>query len=448
MMSWFRMLFCSSLALACSGDVAELGDGPLTPSGASSAGDIGCESGIDCQGGQCQECFLETCFCDSSEDFKLPACVADGASLAGPPLLSADGKSLQFTVTSTGGKLGFYHWTQRYGLKQMPLGPEATYTAAGISADGRQVLLLETDLTAFVQTGEGPLAFVYRYDIESNSGSVISTGLLAGSAQMLPSGVVVGASRGADGARYLSRWSERRGLEVLSDVPNLLPRAATPDGSSIVGQLNGYDTPFLWSERGGLVGDLAAAIAAGQTLDVQAISADGSTIAGKFGGSSGVYRWSAADGLDEMPGALVDQLIAGAFVSANLLLSDDGAVLAGMLQPEKRPSEMYPSTNEGVPFVWTREFGFVQNPVTIDASSRLFMPGDGAMVVGGQYGWDLGRGASPSASSPPRRVQLRGGSYGPITGLSHDGNIAAGTALCGGVDAVLVQEHMRDENPF
>ena len=71
------------------------------------------------------------------------------------------------------------------------------------------------------------------------------------------------------------------------------------------------------------------------------------------------------------------------------------------------------------------------------------MPGDGATVVMGEsYSWGQQLGAAGRV--PPRRLQSQGGLYGGMTGLSHDGDVSAGAALCGGVDAVLVQEHLRD----
>jgi hypothetical protein len=439
--------------LACSADAVDLGDGPLAPAGTADAAlprNIVCESGIDCQGGQCAQCLLESCFCDSSDDVRIPACVADGAILAAPPLLSADGTVLQFSVCSGGLDCRFYHWTAAFGLQEMPLAPEPTYAPAGISADGRQLLL--------IGVAGGPLrrdddddavAHVYRYDIERNTGSVISTGLLEESAQMLPSGVVVGVSRGQTGARRLSRWSAQRGLEQLADVADLIPRAATPDGATIIGQLLNYGPAFQWSERDGLVQDLAAALAPGEDLSALAISADGSTIAGEIvGDRSGVYRWTEADGLDVMTGS--------ALASDYLLLSDDGSVLAGTLEPPgSYAAEVVALPSQAVPFMWTPDVGFSRFPATIDALPRLFMPGDGSMVISESYSWRSAERSSTWSSSvsprpvvPPRRVQLHGGLYGAITGLSHDGNVAAGTALCGGVDAVVRLNQLHEYSPF
>jgi hypothetical protein len=436
MMIWSRMLFCSSLVLACSGNAVDLGDGPLT-SGASSPGAVACESGIDCQGGQCKECLLETCLCDSDEDFRIPACVADGAGLPWPPLLSADGESLVFTVCSQEANCRFYHWNVRFGLQEMPIEPEPTYELAGISADGRQILLSDTHTDSTVLTPQETTASVYRYDIEHNTGNIVPTGVLSDAAQLLPSGVVVGLSRGADGGRHLSRWSEQRGLEVLSDVAQLFPLAATPDGSTIVGPVVGAGTVFKWSERDGLVPDLGAVMAPGRALSVKAISADGSTIAGAFD-SSGYYCWSEAVGLEDFQGELVGQY---------LMLSDDGSVLGGLLVPEKRSFELAPLANAGVPFTSSRVYGFFPHSTTVDASARLFMTGDGVLMVSGESYFGGGQ-TEWSAGGPPRRVQLQADGYGGISGLSHDGNVGAGTALCGGVPAVLVREHLQRPSSF
>jgi len=432
-MSWSRMLFCSSLAIACSADAVDLGDGPLTSASAASPGDIVCTSGIDCQGGKCKECLLETCLCDSTEAFKIPACLADGAQLIGPPLLSADGTSVQFSVC-TFENCRFYHWTDRFGLQEMPLELEVTRAPAAISADGQQILITDTEVTWALVSHQDAFASVYRYDIEHNTGRSILTGVLSDGAQLLPSGVVIGQSRGSDGALLLSRWSEQRGLEVLSDVDQLRPTAATPDGATIVGNLVAVDGAFKWSERDGLVPDLGAVIAPRKVLGLEVtISADGSTIAGAFY-PSGIYRWTEADGLDQTTGELTGE---------NLLLSDDGSVLAGMLVPETSPSEASLSSDQVVPFVWTPEFGFSKFPLIVDTRRRFFMPGDGATVVMGEsYSWGQQLGAAGRV--PPRRLQSQGGLYGGMTGLSHDGDVSAGAALCGGVDAVLVQEHLRD----
>ena len=75
------------------------------------------------------------------------------------------------------------------------------------------------------------------------------------------------------------------------------------------------------------------------------------------------------------------------------------------------------------------------------------MTGNGVLMVNGES--YLGTAQTEwSSGTPPRRVQLPADGHASITALSHDGSVGAGTASCGGVDAVLVQEHLQRPSSF
>ncbi len=179
-----------------------------------------------------------------------------------------------------------FRWTTASGMQEIPPSPSGpAIMARAVSADGLTVVGEGTG-NSFRWTASGgtqdlaqPQGYWYSARLVSDDGAVI-IGECSGSADVLV------------------RWTAGQGVQVLPawpfDVVYYAPMAVSADGSVIAGQ--SYPSPntpnwaagWRWTERRGIeyLSDVLAALGsapAGTRIDsANGISADGRTIAGSF----------------------------------------------------------------------------------------------------------------------------------------------------------------------
>jgi uncharacterized membrane protein len=454
------------LLTACSGSAVDLGHGPLgsaEPPSTPSARDVAsCESGIDCHDGQCASCFLETCLCNSSDDISVLGCTGAGA-VASAPVMSDDAQAVAFEVCLSPELCRAFYWSAATGRQEIRTETAGRAWPFGISGDGQHVLLITAAGDA-----EDATAWVYRPD-----GSLTVTGVQSpplnayywhypNPIRMSAGGAVIGATASPDGGHQLARWTEERGLELLAALsgseehnPIGLPEwvyftdisATTPDGSTIVGRHSpegGPDsgvswTPFLWTDAGGLALAPGPLPETAQGALATAVSRDGSTLAGYIGNSEpreggvadvNVFRWTQQEGFLELGPAGTQH-----GNDARVALSDDGSVVVAVLADGLPNGSGAALERASLPYRWTEQSGaeaLANEPHY--GFPTPFLSGDGVFVLGNRApGDEYSLVASPGFETPepPRRFE-----HGWVAALSRDGQVAAATGKCGGVDAV------------
>jgi uncharacterized membrane protein len=347
-------------------------------------------------------------------------------SRCGTQLLSADGETFVFAMCHLDGAKNA---TASYTLyRRNADGTRDVLGDAGpigLSSDGQRLLVTLADSESIALVGADgartsvPLSYTARM---SGDGATI-----------------VDSVRTTLGAQALVRWTDSGGVETLGELP--VPGSAelggvSHDGSAVVGY--GFDgaraVPFRWTAQGGIE-DLGALPTGADGARPIAISADGSTIAGfTLAGSQevDVFRWTAADQLQVMGPAvpLSYRLEAG-----NLLLSTDGAILAGAALLNGVASLVRWGTGGTV--VASAELAFVTD-MTPDGSVLVGTASD----VGFLWRPPVVELTTPSSAYDVTRVatlleqsgaDASGWALESITNISDDGRIVYGAGHCGGV---------------
>lgn len=212
--------------------------------------------------------------------------------------LSDDGSAAVGWLTLGDGSYeASFRWTATRGLEPFPtLGGTETYPY-DVSSDGSVVV-------GGSHTESGALrAFLWR-----ESAGMQSLGTLGGNASCAlrvsdDGRVVYGWAETSTSAKRLFRWTAERGMQNIG-LPwqNVQIRFMTPDGSVIAGTLDISDLRwiFRWSETLGLQ---ILGAAGGDRAELTAMSIDGLTLAGATRRSDGSYQaflWTPATGFTEL----------------------------------------------------------------------------------------------------------------------------------------------------
>jgi probable HAF family extracellular repeat protein len=238
--------------------------------------------------------------------------------------------------------------------------------------------------------------------------------------------VVVGGVAGAQGHAF--RWTQAGGADFLADVSGALtPDSAngvSADGSVVVGGANYGTRAFRWTEAEGAVdlGRIPGAPEDNLLRFALGVSADGTVIVGQaFSGTAyEPFRWTAAGG---MVGLGLLPMHGLGFASA---VSADGSVVVGSS-----------SGVVGVPsqaFRWTQENGMVGLGVLGPQGFKteaLGVSADGSVIVGRPgFRWTESGGMESLAANGLGRSPH---------GVSADGSIVVGDndALCCSSDAFI-----------
>jgi hypothetical protein len=391
----------------------------------------GDETGVDC-GGACPRCRSSLCNCASSPELTPLECdETDGylSRCGARPLLSADGQTFVFAMCHVDGSMSA---TTSYTLyrRRADGTTEALGDAGplGLSSDGQRLLvsLANSESIERVAADGARTSVPLRY-----------------TARMSGDGATIFDSvRATLGAQALVRWTESGGVETLGDLP--LPASsadwelggASHDGTAVVGySFDGTrSVPFRWTTAAGIE-DLGALPTGADGARPTAISADGSTIDGfTFSGTAevDVFRWTAADQLQVMGRALP---LASFPDASTLLLSTDGAVLAGAAL-----------LNGAISVV---RWGAGGTAVATTGSFVTDMTADGSALVGTEGGSSgfLWRPPVVELTTPPSAYDVTrldtllaqsgadstGWALETITNISDDGRIVYGGGTCGGV---------------
>jgi hypothetical protein len=387
----------------------------------------GDEAGIDC-GGDCARCRTSTCNCASSPQLTPLECDETEGYLSRcgeRGLLSADGETFAFAMchvdSSMTSTTSYTHYVRRADGTKLNLGDAG---ALALSSDGQRLLvtLADSEWLALVGADGARTSVPLRYKSRmSGDGATIFSSV-----------------RTTLGAEALVRWTESGGVEMLGELP--VPGSAelggvSHEGTAAVGYgfAGARPVPFRWTVEGGIE-DLGALPAGADGARPVAISADGSTIAGfTFAGSTeqDIFRWSAADQIQVMGPAVPLAAFAGA---GTLLLSADGAVLAGSAL-----------VNGAISVV---RWGTGGTAVPNGAQFVTDMTADGSTLVGvGEatgFLWSppLVELTTPASAYDVTRLDTllaqsgadsTGWALETITNISDDGRIVYGGGTCGGV---------------
>jgi hypothetical protein len=390
----------------------------------------GNETGVDC-GGDCPRCRTSTCNCASSPELAPLECDETEGYLSrcGTRWLSADGETFVFAMCHLDSAMNA---TTSYTLyRRNADGTKDVLGDAGpigLSSDGQRLLvtLPDSEWIALVGADGARTSVPLRYTARmSGDGATI-----------------VDSVRTTLGAQALVRWTESGGVETLGELP--LPASAggwelagvSHDATAVVGY--GFDgtrtVPFRWTLEGG-VEDLGALPTGADGARPTAISADGSTIAGfTYTGTRelDVFRWTAADQLQVMAPAVPLTFRVDA---ETLLLSTDGATLAGAALLNGVPSLV--RWGAGGTAVASAELAFVMD-MTPDGSALVGTTSD----IGFLWRPPVVELTTPSSAYDVTRVatlleqsgvDATGWTLESITNISDDGRIVYGGGTCGGV---------------
>lgn len=391
------------------------------------------ETGVDC-GGDCARCRTSTCNCASSPGLTPLECDETEGYLSPcgqSGMLSADGETFVFamchldsSMTSTT-DVGLYR-RKSDGTRDV-LGEAG---ALGLSSDGQRLLIYGSSAISVVNANGTrtvvpiPEAFATDVRITADGASVFGG---------VPNGT---------GARRLVRWTENGGLETLGDFPLLADAvswelgAVSQDGTVVVGSADDGTrlVPFRWTAADGLeeLGALPEGVTSARPT---AISADGSTVAGFTGrnpNASDIFRWTAQNQVEIMGTGIP----LGAWPQGEtLLLSSDGAILAGAALVNGAVNLVRWGT--GGTAVASAELPFVMD-----------MTPDGSVLVGSAsssgFLWrpPVVELTTPASAYNVTRVETlleqsgadgTGWALQSVTNVSDNGRIIYGTGTCGGV---------------
>jgi hypothetical protein len=390
----------------------------------------GDETGVDC-GGACLRCRSSACNCASSPELMPLECDETEGYLSrcGGRFLSADGETFVFAMCHVDSPNGATTDLELYRRKadgtRDVLGDAAPL---GLSSDGQRLLIYG--------------AHAERPELVGADGVRVSVPLTFGARMSGDGARIFGTARATLGAQTLVRWTESGGIETLGELP--LPGndaswelgGVSEDGTAAVGyRFDGTSSlPFRWTAEAGIQ-DLGSLPTGADGARPTTISADGSAIAGfTYAGTAevDVFRWTATDQLQVMGVALP----LGSWPQAEtLLLSTDGAVLAGAALLNGIPSLVRWGT--GGTAVASAELPFVTD-----------MTPDGSVLVGSTSGtgflWrpPVVELTTPGSAYDVTRAEMllaqsgadaTGWALESITNISGDGRIIYGDGTCGGV---------------
>jgi probable HAF family extracellular repeat protein len=316
--------------------------------------------------------------------------------------VSADGLVVVGSSSSASGGEAF-RWTQgggMVGLGDLAGGPFGS-SATGLSADGSVVVGSSAVETASSH-GEPPFRTYYRAFRWTQSGGMVSLGLLSNSSDTTSFGYAVSANGsvtvGMSGvfpimqavhgeAFRRTQGGAKTGLGVLPDYDYSDAWDVSADGSVIVGrswsgarQFLGGEA-FLWTQNSGMVslGDLA-----GGTVNSRAygISADGAVVVGRGNSASGTeaFRWTQGSGmvgLGDLPG--------GIFSSTAVGIAADGSVIVGQGNSVVGTEAFLWDTTHGMRSlrdVFVSDFGLGASLAGWTLTSANDISADGQFIVG------------------------------------------------------------------
>lgn len=393
----------------------------------------GDETGIDC-GGACARCRTSTCNCASSPGL-LPLECDETEGYLSPcgrqGLLSADGETFAFAMCHLDAAMSSTTDVALYRRKSDGTRDVLTNAGAlGLSSDGQRLLIYDSSAVSVVNA-DGTRTVVPIPEAFSTDTRISADGV----------SVVGGVPNGA-GARRLVRWTAGGGLQTLGDFPLLADAvswevgAVSQDATVIVGSADDGTRfiPFRWTAADGLeeLGTLPEGVTGARPT---AISADGSTVAGFAGrnpNDSDIFRWTAQDRLQ----ILGEAIPLGSWPQGEtLLLSTDGAILAGAALVNGAVSLVRWGT--GGTAVASASLPFVMD-MTPDGSAMV-----GSSVDTG-FLWrpPLVELTTPASAYDVTRAETlleqsgadaTGWALESITNISDDGRIVYGTGTCGGV---------------
>jgi uncharacterized membrane protein len=389
------------------------------------------ETGVDC-GGDCARCRTSTCNCASSPGLTPLECDETEGYLSPcgqSGMLSADGETFVFAMCHLDSSMNATTDVTLYRRKsdgtRDVLGDAG---ALGLSSDGQRLLIYDSSAVSVVNAAGTrtvvPIPEAFSTDVRMTADGA----------------TVFGGVPNGTGARRLVRWTESGGLETLGDFPLLAGAvswelgAVSQDGTVVVGSADDGTryVPFRWTEADGLE-ELGTSPEGGARPT--AISADGSTVAGFSGrnpNASDIFRWTAQDQLQIMGAAIP----LGAWPQGGtLLLSTDGAILAGAslvngaLNLVRWGTGGTAVASAGLPFV-------------------MDMTPDGSVLVGSTSGTGfLWRPPVVELTTPASAYDVTqaetllqqsgadatGWALQSVTNISDDGRVIYGTGTCGGV---------------
>jgi hypothetical protein len=353
-----------------------------------------------------------SCACASSEALMALSCGGGAVPLLDNDVVQStpDGNIVAFNLCAEDLRgCHVVYWDG--GFAELPSG---NGLLLGLSASGAHVLT----------SGDGPGLTL----IDLSGTTTIPVNSLSGHGSLSADGDTVIGVTYRDNVAQLVRVNANTGeLEQLGDMEGNIVRAYTnPDASAIVGF--GDDTPFRWGEQG-FSPDLPG-VPAGVEPWPEDVSADGSVIAGRSLPGRVHFRWTQAEGYVEL---------ASASWRSATLLSADGAVVLGSLDPE--------GASDSSAFRWTAATGAVE---IAPGSSNLAtdMSDDGGVIVANSWEDAQNDGASPLHTYiwdtvngtrtldellAARGVDTAGWKFEQARALSGNGKVLLGRATCGGV---------------
>ncbi len=250
--------------------------------------------------------------------------------------VSADGNVVAGS-SSIGTRGEFYRWTREGGMQR--LGGLLARREMGVSADGSVVVGDPPGGSGWLWTQAGGLEVLegIRPAGISADGTIVGGTIGEGPSallrlarwtrelgvEQLSDAPAQAFGISADGSTLVGqfavdpappfRFSETGGLELLGPLPgvsspNGLARAASADGSVVVGTATSLPFPeaFRWTESGGMqgLGDLPGGI---RISDAFAVSADGSVVVGRGVDETGnsAFLWDASNGMRPLQDVLV-----------------------------------------------------------------------------------------------------------------------------------------------
>jgi hypothetical protein len=350
----------------------------------------------------------------------------------GNRLLSADGNTFVFAMchldSSGSSTTDVRLYRRRSDGTRDALGDAG---ALGLSSDGGRLLIYDAEAVSVVNAEGTRTALPFPLQ-------------LSWDARLSGDGATVfGAVANGAGGRTLARWTQSGGLEtfeglaLLSAAVSWELAAVSADGAVVVGYADDgtRPVPFRWTAAGGIE-DLGALPEGVVGARPTAISADGSTIAGftvRSGSDADVFRWTAQDQLQLMGTALP---VASWPDAGTLLLSADGAVLAGAALNATPRLVRWGSGGTAVASAEPPAFVTDMTP-------------DGSVLTGFTYGgtgflWrpPVVEPTTPTSAYDVTRLDTlleqsgadsSGWALENITNISDDGRIIYGGGTCGGV---------------